>query len=247
MNLESSINDVIQEKLQDGTIEKLVAEQLEIGVKKALDSLFGSFGCATKEIEKQLKSVMLPYLEKYDYSAYITKLDSVLVDVLKAATVENRVLLGNFKELLSPEQMKEITVTQLFNVWIKHVEEHVEVDGLEIDLDDTPSYEPVTVTFEIVENLERSWSVLSSSKLIFECEHDEEMNFEIPLSRFRSTSNTGWDISYKTLPTINSLRHLSGFEIFLMRLTQNGTRLIVDESCGDGEAYPDAQPEASFS
>src|SRR5699024_4551037 len=101
MNLENSIKDVISKKLEDGTIENLIAEQLEKGVTHALDNIFRSYGDVTKVIEDKVKSVMVPYLENYDYSEYITKLDSVLTDVLKSSALENKKLLENFKELMT--------------------------------------------------------------------------------------------------------------------------------------------------
>lgn len=145
MNLESSIKDVIGKQLVDGTVEKLIEEQLQKGVTKALESLFSSYGEVTKVIEKQVKSVMVPYLESYDYSDYITKLDSVLVDVLKNSALENKKLLENFKDLMIREDRKEIKVTELFEVWKKYVAKNVETDGLEIDFDDRPSYEYVEI------------------------------------------------------------------------------------------------------
>ena len=102
MNLENSIKDVISKKLEDGSIEKLVEEQLEKGVSNALSSLFSGYGDVTKVIEKQVKSVMIPYLSQYDYSNYIVKLDSILVDVLKASSLENKKMLENFKDLMLP-------------------------------------------------------------------------------------------------------------------------------------------------
>ncbi|SUA70143.1 hypothetical protein [Paenibacillus polymyxa] len=76
MTLENSIKDVISKKLEDGTVEKLIEQQLEKGVVNALENLFRSYGDVTKIIEEKVKSVMVPYLESYDYSKYIIKLDS---------------------------------------------------------------------------------------------------------------------------------------------------------------------------
>lgn len=90
MNLEDSIKNTIEKKLEDGTVEKLIAEQFENGIANALDSLFRSYGDVTKIIEKKVKEVMVPYLESYDYSDYILKLDSVLVDVLQNTAMENK-------------------------------------------------------------------------------------------------------------------------------------------------------------
>lgn len=248
MNLENSIKDVIGKKLEDGTIEKLIEQELEKGVVNALDSLFRSYGDVTKVIEEKVKSVMVPYLEGYDYSRYIVKLDSVLVDVLKSTSLENKKLLSNFKKLIVSEEVKEVmTTTELFDKWMDYVATNVKTDGLEVNYEDSPSYEYVDVTYDFEQDERRSSSNLESGVIAFECEHDEEMNFEIKLYRWKDSKDKTWTIDYKTNLEINSLRHLNEFEIFLMNLHQAGTKIEIDTLSESGEIEPKAVPEASWS
>ncbi|KIL46971.1 hypothetical protein KP77_25400 [Jeotgalibacillus alimentarius] len=248
MNLENAVKDVIAQKMNDGTVEKLIVEQLENGIEKALSSLFGSYGDATKLIEDQIKSVMVPFLENYDYSQYITKLDSVLVEVLQNTTAEHSALLENFKGLMEQSKDKEIKASALFDIWKDYVAANVETDGLEVNYDDDISYDHVEVTFEFEEDESRSWSVFSHALMIFECEHDENMNFSVPVSRYKNDPENTWKIEYKRSPDLKSLKYLSNFEIQLMNLTQNGAILNMDLSFHEmEEVLPDAEPEASFS
>ncbi|MCM3208510.1 hypothetical protein [Paenibacillus illinoisensis] len=247
MSLENGIKDVINTKLEDGTVEKLIGEHLEKGVVNALDNLFRSYGDVTKIIEEKVKSVMIPYLENYDYSEYITKLDSVLVDVLKSSALENKKLLENFKELIIPEQNKTIKATELFERWTQYVEKNVETDGLDVCYEDTPTYEYVTVSFEVDYNEERSWSDMRNAVLVFECEHDEKMNYQIRIHNWKRFDKDEWTIDYKSVHDINSLKYLDEFAIFLMKLSQNGTKLILDSDGYSDEVAPEAEPEASFS
>ncbi|MET1247625.1 hypothetical protein ABWW58_02415 [Sporolactobacillus sp. STCC-11] len=246
MNLESNIKDVISKKLEDGTVEKLISEQLENGVKNALDNLFRSYGDVTEVIEKKVKSVMIPYLESYDYSEYLVKLDSVLVDVLKNSALENKKLLTNFKNLMVDHDIKEIKVTDLFDRWMKFVEENVDTDDLDIDYDDEPTYEAVDVTFEVERDYERDWSCFEHATLTFECEHDATMNFEIKLYRYTKSSNEGWTIDYKHASDLSSLRNIDEFEVFLMNLCQAGTNLIIDSDGDRDEVTPEKRPEPTF-
>jgi hypothetical protein len=248
MSLESNIKDVISKKLEDGTVEKLIEEQLEKGVKNALENLFRSYGDVTKIIEDKVKSVMIPYLESYDYSDYIVKLDSVLVDVLKSSALENKNLLHNFKELMIVnEKEKEIKVSDLFETWKKYVAANISTDDLEINYDDGISYKYVDVGFEVEKNEDRSWSSFEHATLVFECDKDEEMNFAIRLSHYKNGSDEGWSVHYDNKYDISSLRHLNEFELLLTKLVQNHTKLIIDEAYGNDEILPDAEPEASFS
>jgi hypothetical protein len=191
---------------------------------------------------------MVPYLESYDYSQYIVKLDSVLVDVLKNTTLDNKKLLTNFKSLLVTEEIKEkITVTELFEKWQEYVAENVDTDGLEVNCDDSPSYEYVEVTCDFEEDERRSWSSLESGVLVFECEHDEKMNFEVKLHRWIDSKDKTWSIDYKTNHEISSLRHINEFEIYLMKISQAGTKIEMDTTRESGEVEPGKEPEASWS
>ncbi|HHY72258.1 MAG TPA: hypothetical protein GX497_03355 [Bacillus bacterium] len=246
MNLENSIKDVITKKLEEGFVEKLIAEQLENGVKNALKDLLGTYGDVTKVIEKQVKSVMIPYLESYDYSRYITKLDSVLVDVLKSSALENKKLLDNFKKLMIPEEDKDIKVTELFERWKKYVAKYVETNGLEVCYNDEPTYENVEVRMEIDYNNERSWSEIERAVLVFECDHDEDMNFEINIHRWKKIKKEKWIIDYDSIHDLNSLRNLGEFEILLMKLKQNYTSLIIDSDYETDEVKPKNKPEPTW-
>jgi uncharacterized protein Yka (UPF0111/DUF47 family) len=104
MNLENSIKDSIAKELEKGIVEKVIAAKLEECITTSLKDKFSWSGEVRKVIDNKVKSVMIPYLENYDYSQYITKLDSVLVDVLKNTALENKKLLENFKELMTSEE-----------------------------------------------------------------------------------------------------------------------------------------------
>lgn len=253
MNLEQEIEKVLSNKLEDGTVNKLIGEQFEKGIQNALESLFRSYGDVTKIIEGQLKSVLVPYLESYDYSRYILKLDSILTEVLKNSTSENKDLLENFKELMTvSENEKHIKVTDLFEKWMKYVAEEVDTSDLEVDYDDGVSYRAVEVTFEFEEEEEkRSWMTSSNiyeyATLLFECEQDEEMNLGLRLYRWKDSKDKAWDIEHKSKHDISSLRHLSGLEMMLLKLAQNNTKIIINQESDRDEVQPKKEPEASFS
>jgi len=247
MNLENSIKDVMSAKLEDGTIEKLIGEELEKGIVKALDSLLGSYGDVTKVIEKQIKEVMVPYLEGYDYSKYIVKLDSVLVDVLKNSALENRKMLENFKGLMIVDKKVEsMKVSEIFKIWSKYVAKNVEISGLEVEYDCGVSYQAVEVSFDVENDDRRSWESFQYATLVFECEHDEKMNFAIRLSRYSNDKNKNWDMSYIKSHDIRSLRYLNEFEILLMKLDQSNVKIELDKTSGNDDITPDAEPEASY-
>jgi len=165
MNLENSIKDVITQKLEDGTVERLVGEQLEKGISEALNSLFGSWGDGSKIIENKLKEVIVPYLENYDYSKYILKLDSVLVEILENTALDNKEMLENFKDLMLPEDRKTIKATEIFKEWQKKVAKDVDTSDLEINYDDRVSYQDVEVSLTF-ESLDKGYSIYDRARLV---------------------------------------------------------------------------------
>lgn len=247
MTLENSIKDVISKKLEDGTVEKLIEQQLEKGVINALENMFKTYGDVTKVIEAQVKSVMIPYLESYDYSKYIMKLDSVLVDVLSNSALENKNLLKNFKTVIEYEEEKKIKVSELYERWMKYVSENVNTSELEVITDDDVNYEYVDVHLSVDHDESRTWSSYEYANLIFECEKDEDMNQSIRLYRWKDEKNKGWDIERHEIRDVKSLRYLDEFELLLMNLSQNRTKIIIDTDEESDEVLPKAEPEATFS
>jgi hypothetical protein len=246
VNLEERIQETVAQVFNDGTVENLIKERLTQGVDKALDHALGSYGDVTKMIEKQIKSVLVPYLESYDYSSYIVKLDDVLTEVLTHATLDNKKMLENFQTLMIPEKdMKRIKMSELFERWMKYVEGNVETDGLEVVYDDEPTYEYVGVRFEVKKEDKERWSSIQYATIIFECDHDEEMNFIVKIHQW-DYDKEGWKIDYDRIPDMSSLRYINEFDVFLMKLKQQHIDLILDEEEGSEEVEPEQKPEATF-
>ena len=97
-----------------------------------------------------------------------------------------------------------------------------------------------------IEESERPvWSSVHRAVIVFENDHDEELNIEIPISK--------WDFEKEhTLDNlgcvnIQSLRYLGEFDMLLMRLQRAGTKIIINEMEAGGEICPEEEPEVSSS
>jgi hypothetical protein len=245
MTIEGAIKDVITTKLEEGIIEKLVAETFEKGVRKALEDLLGSYGDVTKVIKDKIKEVMVDRLDGFDYSEYIVKLDAVLVEILKNTALDHKKLLENFKELMTNEESpNQVKVSDIFEQFKKHVAANINTSKLEVETDDGPSYECVAVTMEVEYEEKRSWSCFERAKVVFECEKDEELNCEIHLSKFKEYP---WGLRSEMDTSIKSLRHLNAFQVYLLQLDQIGDKIKIDSDFLEDEVQPEAEPEVSFS
>ena len=242
MNIENNIKGILAEKMQDGTIEKIVKEEFEKSIQKAVGDLFGSYGAVTREIENNVKSVILPYLETYDYSNYIVKLDTVLSEILNNTTLDNRKILENFKYLMSTEKIKEISITEMLHKYGDMVSEDIDTLDLEIDYDDTPTYQDVEVTVTVEFEEKRSWSSYEYANVLFECAEDESLNRELRLYKFADR----WDIYSMSITDISSLRNINIFDLFLITLKQDYAEIKFDVEEESIDVEIKEEPEASF-
>lgn len=239
MSLEESIKDCISKEIEKGVIEKVLAEKLEASIGKSVDDLFGWNGAVKKVIEEKLKEVLVPFLEKYDYSKYIVKADQVLVEVLKSSALENKKLLENFKDLMVNEEIpKSIKLTDIFEKWKESAAKEVDTSKLE---EDCGVYYNLDVSMSC-EDISSSWSDYERYKVTFECEQDEELNFEFEISRWKKYSERNFRLCYYTKHDLESLRYLKPFEIYIMKINQALMEIELDEdSCSD-EVEVEANP-----
>lgn len=245
-DLEKRVSETIERKLTDGTIEKLIEEQLEKSVKSALDDVFGWNGEARKMLKERFESVMCPAIEQHDFNRYVVKLDTVLTEIINQTRfAENNQILSNFSSLLKDTDIKEISLSEIFAEYCKYVSKNVDTSDLEVYTDEKPQYQNVTASMEI--EVSGFWS---TRKLIrFSCEEDKEMEIKIELyessdSKFHIASicdNTDREIQ------ITSLRYMSEFEVFLRMLRHNFANIIIDCEDMSEEIEVDAEPEDSWS
>ena len=240
---------IAQESLSSDEVTAIVKEKFMKAIGGAIEDAF-RWGDAKKAIEKKVKEVMVPYIESYDFSEYLPKLDSVLTEIVNSDfCIGNKKILENFENLMLAPEQKEIKLTDLFKAWVKQCEKDIDTDGLDIDYDDGVSYQSVDCEMRFELEDKPSWSSSQRAVITFENEHDENLNVEIPVSKWiwDSGKEEPYTISaYKDL-MISNLRGLSEFDVLLLRLSRAGTAIIIDKEYDDSYIQPEEEPEASFS
>ena len=240
---------IAQESLSSDEVTAIVKDKFMKALGSAIEDAFRR-GDAKHAIEDKVKEVMVPYIEQYDFSEYLPKLDSVLTEIVNSDfCIGNKKILENFEKLMLEPEQKEIKLTDLFKAWVKQCEKDIDTDGLDIDYDDGVSYQSVDceMCFELEDK--PSWSSCQRAVITFENEHDEKLNVEIPVSKWiwNNGKEEPYTLSvYKDL-MISSLRGLSEFDVLLLRLSRAGTAIIIDKEYYDSCICPEKEPEASFS
>lgn len=248
-NFDEDIKRITDEIMKDGTVDKIIKEKVCEGFKDAIDSAF-QWGELKDAIEKRVKEVMIPYIEKYDMSDYIIKLDTILSDIVNCTALQdNAKILENFKNLMIEPEEKEVTLTEVFEKYKEYVAENMETAGREVEYDGGPYYEPIGVIAEIQEDDERSWSSFQYAVLdlaVDEEEQQDKLNFSIRLSRWKSERHKGYNISYDVAQSVSGLRKLSDFEIYILRLVRAGVKLLDDVKEAEDSVIAKAEPELTY-
>lgn len=218
-------------------------------VEKAIASSF-NYGKLEKAVKERVEQVLVPFIENYDMSAYIVKLDTVLTEIVnKSNLVDNKQMLENFRCLMKEPQITEIKLTDLFKEYKKFVARNMDTSGRKVEWEESPEYEAMTVYFEFEEDLERSWSSFKYATIDFtvdEEEQQDELNRTIRLSKWNEDRKNGWEIRVDTTPNLYSLRNMEEFDLLLIKLQRADVRLVADELGNEDYVYSDTKPEPTY-
>ena len=247
--MKEELLNIAMQSLSDDDVKEIVKDKFKKMMEKAVEDAF-RWGDVEKAIKNKVTEVMVPYIEKYDFSEYLPKLDSVLTEIVNSdACMGNKTILENFRDLMIEPEQKEIKVTDLFKIWKKRCEKEIDTDGLEIDYDDGVSYSCVDCEMSVEELDKPSWGNVQRAVITFQNEHDESLNIEIPISKWvrDSGKEKPYTLSLENDLMISSLRYMDDFKILLMRLTRARTSIIIDKDYDTDDIFPEAEPESSFS
>lgn len=240
---------IAQESLSSEEVTAIVKEKFMNALGSAIEDAF-RWGEAKSAVENKVKEVMVPYIENYDFSEYLPKLDSVLTEIINSDfCIGNKKILNNFEELMLAPEQKEIKITDLFKAWVKQCEKDIDTDGLDIYYDDGVSYQSVDCEMRFELKDKPSWSSSQRAVITFENEHDENLNVEILVSKWiwDSGKEEPYTLSVCKDLMISSLRNLSEFDVLILRLSRAGTAIIIDKEYYESYIQPEKEPEASFS
>ena len=248
-NFDEDIKRITDEILSDGTVDRIIREKVTDGIEKAIASSF-SYGKLEKAVKERVEQVLVPFIENYNMSAYIVKLDTVLTEIVnKSVLMDNKQMLENFQYLMKEPQITEMKLTDLFKEYKKFVARNMDTYGRKVEWDESPEYEAMTAFFEFEEDRERIWSSFKYATIDFTVDEEkqqEELNRTIRLSKWDGDRKDGWEIRVDTNPNLNSLRNLDEFDLLLLKLQRADVRIIADELGDEDYVYSDTKPEPTY-
>lgn len=241
---EERIAKAVKDKLNEGTVEKLVADTAEKALKESIDEQFRWNGEAKKIIDEKAKAVMVQAIEYVDLNEYTVKLDTVLTEIINSTNlIDNKEILGNFKELMIELDKDVISLKDIFEKYKEYVSESVNTSKLEIDVDETPSYQNVTA--DVTVEMRDSMFGRRYCDLLFKCYEDENLTKKIHLHESRLHGRF-CITSFRGEIDLNSLRYVDKFDIFMMRLDRAFCDITDVMDMYDDDVEVEAEPEASW-
>lgn len=243
MTFEERVANTVKEKLNDGTVEKIIAEEMTKAIQSAVSRAFGWRGEVQTAIDEKVKEVITPAIERSNLNDYTLKLDTVLTEIINSTSlVDNRKILKNFKDLMK-EPEKEVTLKDIFEKYKEFVSVCVDTSNLEVITDDEPAYRDVTARVEVQETLYGG----KVMKLCFLCEEDESLEKDVIL---RDWFGDGYEVfgfrGCCASVELSTLRDIDSFDLYLLTLKRAKSLIRDIEDMEDSvEVYE--QPEASWS
>lgn len=241
---EERVTKAVSEKMNDGTVEKLVADAAEKALKESINDQFRWNGEAKKIIDEKVKAVMTETIEKVNLNDYTVKLDTVLSEIINTTNlIDNKEILENFKNLMIGPDKDVISLKDVFEKYREYVGKNVNTSDLEVYTDDEPRYQNVTA--EVTVDTRDSLFGGRFCDLLFKCQEDEELTKKIQLyeprlnGRFRI-------VSFRGEINLNSLRHIDDFDIFMMKLDRAFCDITDITDMYDDDVEVEAEPEADW-
>lgn len=214
---------VAQECLSDNDIKEIVRNKFKEMIEKSIEDSF-RWGDVKNTLNKRLKEVLVPYIEGYDFEEYLPKLDTVLTELLNSSGCKaERDILNNFKELVKVDDRKEITVSEIFEEYVKYCD-----DAIKNDISYSPTNETVECRMDIEYIDKNIISNFQDAVINLSCEYEdvEDLNMEIRLYKYKEYE---YKIENQRELMLNSLRYLDKFNLLLLKLKRNNVDIMIDK------------------
>jgi len=135
------INKVFEEKMQDGTIEKIVADKINEMVVRVCESQMGYSGDAKKAMEARIAPLFLQAVETCDLGRMVEKITAILNASLRDSDLDKygsvcdgaRALFNGSTELNAAREKHVIKLSEIFEEYKKHLEYVFDKDDFDED------------------------------------------------------------------------------------------------------------------
>lgn len=256
--MKNLINRVFDEKMQDGTIEKIVSEKIDDMIKKICDDQMGWNGAAKKAMEEKLSPIILQAVERSDLSDMVTKITMMINASLRGSEVDQyhdvlqavRTTFGANDTIKALKEKGKVTLSEIFEKYKEYLQTVYDKDDFDED-DIHDDGESVTAAIEcsLLVNHENggyySWNKPGYEVELHTDKSDDQKYQKSGDIRFRLKWN--YDSTKLRLcgdfnsMTLYDLRYAPEFILYLATIEREWLPVEIDVEQDDDEVYIDCR------
>ncbi len=252
--MQDLINKVFEEKMQDGTIEKIVSEKIDEMVRKICSDQMGYSGAAKKAMEEKLNPLILQAVERCDLSSMVTKITMLLNASLQGSEVEHyhnvlesaQNLFGANDAIKALREKRVVKLSEIFKEYknyLKHIYDRDDFDSLDIESDENGPYASVecAMTVATEEKNPYGWRKPGYEVELSTEKSDDEKNGKSGDIRFKlnwNYDNTELHLyaDFRSL-SLSDLRYCPSFIIYLAAIEREYIKVEIDMYEDDDTVY----------
>lgn len=236
------INKVFEEKMQNGTLEKIIADKIDAMVQQICDAQMRWDGAAKKAMEEKLAPLILQAVENSDLSNMVTKITMLVNAGLRDSEVEHyhealagvKQLFGANKSIQALREKKTVKLSEIFKKYqeyLDYIYDKDDFDSDEIEDDGESATAMIECSIRVLPDKDRYFSW-------------RKPGYEVELSTDKSDDRKSGDIRFRLdynydgtqlhvcdnfrSMTLGDLRHCPEFILYLAALEREWTAIEVD-------------------
>ncbi len=252
--MEELIKKVFEEKMTNGTFERIVGEKFEGMITSICDDLTSWSSPIKKQMEEKIKPLMSEAIENSDFNEYTIKLVDIINQSLNQSSLNQyRIVAENLKKILGYNTIdykfgETVKISTLFEKYVDFVEETLEesdFDSDEINTDEGTKRAYVECSYYIDnDNYDEKPSYFNNKRdnlhIIFtndKAESDEDIatKTRIEFDIYEDYEGSKY-INFNSDFKISDLRIIPGFILDLMDIRNKFCNISIDSEKEDIDA-----------
>lgn len=239
LSLEGLLSSGIRKKLNDGTIDKLIDEQISEIIKRCISDSFSYHSQAYEQMRNKITGLMCRAIEDSNFDKYTTKITEVLNTAISDMHLGHyNTIVKNLKELLDNDTNisfnSEVSLGNIVKKYEEFLEDYycdqrLDFDDIDI-IEDESEYGYATVDYTLtIKDISPKYSSTESYILEFTNEGPsaEDSSVQFKLTKYPSDSYFTIYVNTEDFH-INDIRYMNDMWIYLLKLKQSYVRINMD-------------------
>lgn len=239
LSLEGLLSSGIRKKLNDGTIDKLIDEQISEIIKRCISDSFSYHSQAYEQMRNKISGLMCSAIEDSNFDKYTTKITEILNTAISDMHLGHyNTIVKNLKELLDNDTSisfnTEISLGDIVKKYEEFLEEYYcdqryNFDDIDI-IEDDSEYGYATVDYTVtLKDISPRYGSTKSYVIEFTNEGPsaEDSSIQFKLTKYPTDSHFNIYVNTEDFH-INDIRYMNDMWIYLLKLKQSYVRINMD-------------------